>query len=84
MAFITFRMIFPDEDELTGKKKEEETDITVNTAHICAYNEGKDHDVVMLRMSNGDVYPCPLSVEEFEDFLAQTENIIAIKEISEN
>jgi hypothetical protein len=77
-------MIFVEDDDLLGKSKGEEADITVNTNHICAYNEGKTNDITMLRMANGECYPCPLNIQEFEEFLSKTENIIAIKQVSEN
>jgi hypothetical protein len=87
MAFLTFEMYFAeDDDDVLGKKgKQEKGIITVNTNHICAYNANTEVGGTMLRMTNSEIYHCPLEIKDFEEFLAKTETILVLAEkLSEN
>jgi hypothetical protein len=92
MPFIKIPVVFTDSEEdiekmenLGLKPKITETDgeISVNTNHICAYNE-MDTGETMIRLSNGDCISIPLEIEDFEEILGQVESIIEIPMVSPN
>jgi hypothetical protein len=43
-----------------------------------------DNGNVLLRMSNGEAYECPLDIDTFEEILEDSERVIDLSEISQN
>lgn len=88
MAFIKFPIYFCDDDfekkeDLGLKIEHTQGKISINTQQICAYNE-MDNKNILIRMSNGDAYECPLTIDSFEDLLLEVDSIYQLSELSPN
>lgn len=85
MAYLKFPIYFIEDDfekkENLGLKAEtKEGEISINTQMICAFNE-MDNKNVLVRMASGECYEIPLTIDAFEDLLAEVDSIFDLKEI---
>ena len=88
MAFISFPIFFSEDDfekreELGLNIKQDKCYISVNTQQIVAYNK-MDNENILIRMSNGDAYECPLKFDDFEDLIIEVDNIIDLSAVGKN
>jgi hypothetical protein len=90
MAFLSFPIYFIEGDldeeraNLGFKPRRTKGQININTFQICAYNSN-DNGHTMVRMSNGDVFEIPITIEGLESILSKTEVLIDLANVlSEN
>jgi hypothetical protein len=86
MAFLSFPIYFIESDfeeekiNLGFKPTRTKGQVNINTFQICAYNSN-DNGNTMARMSNGDVFEIPITIDGFESILSKTEVLIDLANV---